>query len=210
MKRWPRTSPSEGILETRLQRLPDKVIVSQSHPGAAWPPTPAHSLTERPAAIVVGGPTPGIGRYPGIPGARIVRPCSASKRIPARTGKVRPPHRTPAAADEASVVIHVVDAVGVGRVPKRGRVGVALVVLHGVVIPLVEWLLRYVLRNHGRILCRQVEGHGLVLTNGGRPRRLPGPLLHRATPPGSPRSTLAAGGRDCQAADLPFAGQTSR
>ncbi len=128
----------------------DERIVCQSNPVAARPPTPANALAEGPAAVMVWGPAPWIGRDPGITRARIVRPGSASEWIPARAGEVRPPHRTaaPRGVDEASVVVHVVDAVGVGRITKRARVGIALVVLDCILIPGVGRLVHHALGNH--------------------------------------------------------------
>src|SRR5579863_3429294 len=115
-------------------------------------------------------PAPGIRRNPGIARAGIICPRSAPEWIPASAGKIRPPHRTAAApggVHEASVVIHIVDAIGIGRVTKRGRVGIALVVLHCVAVPFVEWFLDYALGNYGWVLPGQVERHGLVLADRG-------------------------------------------
>src|ERR1700722_16772801 len=123
---------------SRAESVVHEGIIRQAEPSPAGLPTPTHSL-----AIV-----------------------PAPKGIPTGAGKIRPPHRAaPGSVDKAPVVIHVVDTVSVGRVSKRGRVGIALVILHRFVIPRIQRLLGHTLGDRRLALPSEIERSGLILAH---------------------------------------------
>src|SRR5215472_11286593 len=85
----------------------------QSRPASTWLPSPAISGNIDPGAIVVGRPTPGIARGPGISETWVIAPHPVHEGVPAGTGKVRLPHHAVARhVAEAAVVVQVAAAVG--------------------------------------------------------------------------------------------------
>ena len=89
--------------------------VVEAIPSPARHPSPADVIAVRPRTGMIRSPRPWIRRDPGVTSPRIPRPRTVRIRIPARAGKVWPPHRATSAprVHEAPVVRHVVQAIGI-------------------------------------------------------------------------------------------------
>src|SRR5271167_2277525 len=114
-------------------------LVAESVPGAARLPSPTDAGARDPVAVVIWGPSPGIGRNPGVSRAGIVCPGAVGEGIPSRAYEVGLPHGAASAGvDEVAVIEHVADAVAIGDISEGVLVGVLLVVVGVGVVPGVE------------------------------------------------------------------------
>ena len=143
--------------------------VDEPLPRAARAPSPAIVRAVVPSAVVIRRPTPGIRRHPGIPRARVPNPRAIGKWIPGRAREVGSPYLAAVRSiDEPSVIPHVGETVGIGRIPIGAAVDPSIVVVGCGLVPVIKCPWSYALDQLGLSRAHQAEGDGFVLANRNR------------------------------------------